>query len=169
MITLGLPMSLELNPATLLKLWRKLYLVPGGRTLFSRALGVAVPYTGSIKPLIRSLEPGYAKVSMRDQRSVRNHLKSVHAVALMNLAEVTSGLALLVATPKNYHGIITGFEMKYLKKGRGTLTAECHCEIPKFEGKIEHDVDVTIFNEKREVVARGIAHWLLSPKGRLKA
>ena len=134
-----------------------------GRALFSRILGVTIPYTGSIHPLVLELEPGYAKVQMRDRRAVRNHLRSIHAIALMNLGEVTTGLAMTLAMPDGARGIVTGLSMEYLKKARGTLTAECRT--PAFDGSVsaQHDFHADIRDESGDVVARATARWLVGP------
>jgi len=76
----------------LLRLWRRLSPLPAGPWLFSKLFGFAVPYSGSVRPRIRVLEAGHAVVEIPGRRSNRNHLGSVHAIALVNLAEITSGL-----------------------------------------------------------------------------
>jgi acyl-coenzyme A thioesterase PaaI-like protein len=143
--------------------WERFRALPYGRALFSRMLGVTIPYTGSIHPYVLELEPGYAKVQMRDRRAVRNHLRSVHAIALMNLGEVTTGLAMTLAMPEGARGIVTGLSMEYLKKARGLLTAECRT--PAFDATVsaQHEFHADIRDESGDVVARATARWLVGP------
>jgi acyl-coenzyme A thioesterase PaaI-like protein len=126
-------------------------------------LGFMIPYTGSIHPRVLELRPGYARVQMRDRRAVRNHLRSIHAIALMNLGEVTTGLAMTLAMPDDARGIVTGLSMEYVKKARGLLTAECTA--PAFDATVsaQHDFRADIVDESGDVVARATAHWLVGP------
>jgi acyl-coenzyme A thioesterase PaaI-like protein len=126
-------------------------------------LGLMIPYTASIRPLVLELRPGYAKVQMRERRAVRNHLHSVHAIALMNLGEVTTGLAMTLAMPDGARGIVTGLSMEYVKKARGLLTAECTA--PPFDATVsaQHDFHADIVDAKGDLVARATAHWLVGP------
>jgi len=146
--------------------WERLAPLPGGKWLFSRLLWRLVPYTGSVRPHVLELRPGYAKVRMADRRAVRNHLRSIHAVALANLAEVTSGLAVTLGLPASARGIPTTLSITYLKKARGMLTAEARCEIPDASREADHDFESVITNATGEVVARATVRWHIGPAAR---
>jgi acyl-coenzyme A thioesterase PaaI-like protein len=138
--------------------------MPGGKRLFSLLLGRLVPYTGALGSRVEHLEPGHARVTLRERRGVRNHLGSIHAVALANLAEVTSGLAMLTALPDNARGIVVHLGIEYLKKARGTITAECRCEAPS--GAEETVVLTSVLTDRDgAVVARADVRWLIRPLG----
>ena len=110
------------------------------------------------------LEPGHCVVRLGDRRKLRNHLKSVHAMALANLGEMATGLALLNGLPDYTRGILAGFNVEYLKKARGRLVAECRCEVPDNNAEREVEVLCEIRNTDNEVVTVARAQWLIGPE-----
>lgn len=144
--------------------WRRLASLPGGKRLFSLVLGRYVPYTGSIGAVIHRLEPGLCVASLRDRRCVRNHLGSIHAMALANLGEMVTGLALMNSLPDGARGILTGFAVDYLKKARGELTAECRCEIPADNCEHAYQLTGNIRDAEGDIVSIAQARWLVGPE-----
>ena len=145
--------------------WDRLHKIPGGKRVFSLLVGRAAPYTGSIGARIEELELGYAKVTLRDRPSVRNHLRCVHAIALANLAEVTGNVAVFYSLPDDMRFIVAGLSIEYLKKARGTLTAESRPPaIPSSGEKKEIEVGVEIRDAKGDLCARTTLRTLIGPK-----
>lgn len=144
--------------------WTLLGNVPGGKVIFSRLIGRAAPYTGSIGAKIVALRPGWAQVELADRKAIRNHLSSIHAVALANLAELTGNIAFAYSLPDDARFIVSGMSIDYLKKARGTLTATSECPIPPSATRREYEVPVTIRDADGDEVARAVLRSLVGPK-----
>jgi acyl-coenzyme A thioesterase PaaI-like protein len=155
--------SMESPTVRLQALWRRLSPIPGGRWLFSRILGRIARYTGSMGAVVDAFEPGRVRIRLRDRPAVRNHLRSIHAVALSNLGELATGLAILSACPPTTRGILVALETAYLKKARGTLVATAEVAPLEVSDPREEWVEADIRDEAGDVVATVRARWRLGP------
>jgi acyl-coenzyme A thioesterase PaaI-like protein len=149
--------------ARLIATWRRLAPLPGGRWLFSRIVGWTVPYSATIGSRVVELEPGRAVLTLRDRRGVRNHLRSVHAIAIANLGELSSGLAAAAAMPNGVRGIAVRISIEYRKKARGTLTARGSASFPPVQGPTRAEATASIEDASGEVVANVSVEWALEP------
>jgi len=148
---------------TLLAQWRRLSSLPAGGWLFSQLLAWRVPYSGSVSPRVLQLEPGFARVRITERRALRQHLGSVHAIALMNVAELASGLAMQGALPPGVRGIVTRIDIAYFKKGRGVLVAESRCAVAHDVAEGEYDFVSDVADAAGDLVARATVTWKLGP------
>lgn len=144
--------------------WDLLHNVPGGKLIFSRLLGRMAPYTGSIGATVTVLRLGHCEAVMPDSRAVRNHLQSVHAIALVNLAELAGNVALAYALPDDGRFIVAGLDIRYLKKARGAITAIGETPLISSSAKCEYELPVTLRNEAGEIVATATLHTMVGPK-----
>ena len=134
-----------------------------GRWLFSRGVARFAPYTGTIGARIEELEPGRSVVTMRDRKAVRNHLNSVHAVALTNLVELCGSLSIIASLPPDTRMIPIRLETDFVKKGRGLMIAEANCVIPRSNEKVELPATVVIRDQGGEEIARGRVTVVVGP------
>ena len=149
----------------LLRTWNRLSGMPGGRALFARILGRTVPYSGSIKPDVLELAPGRALVAITERRALRNHFRSVHAIALANLGELASGLAMTLALPPGVRGIPVRIEVDYMKKARGRIVAEGRGVVPAtISADTDAEATAVLRDDANDVVARVVVRWRLSPE-----
>lgn len=144
--------------------WDRLAKLPGGRRVFSRMVGTAAPYTGTIDAQVVELRKGYSRVLLNDRRKVRNHLRCVHAIALANLAELCGNVGVAYSLPDDARFIVAGLSMEYLKKARGTITAECCCPTPETSERQEYEVVVEMKDANGELVCRCTMKTLVGPK-----
>ena len=153
-----------MRPERMLSAWRRLGGNPLGRGLFNLFIRIAVPYSGSTSPRVQEISPGRARVHLRDRRRVRNHLKSIHAIALANILELTSGLAMMAALSPDVRGIVASLEVHYHKKARGLIEVTSECQPPS---SLTENAEFLATAEARDasgdVVSSISVTWILGP------
>lgn len=147
--------------------WDRLKGIPGGKLVFSRLVGAAAPYTGTIAPRVIELRYGHAEACIEDRRLVRNHLRSIHAVALANLAEMTASLVMAYSMGDDARFIIKGLDIEFEAKARGTIRAVAQTVVPEVgDHNVPVNVDVWLYDEKQVQVSRATVRALVGPKPR---
>jgi acyl-coenzyme A thioesterase PaaI-like protein len=152
--------------ASVLHLYNRITRKPFGHWLFSRLICFKAPYFGSIKPRMTVLEPNRAEATIAHRRSVTNHLGTVHAIALCNLAEFTGGLMTDVSIPASMRWIPKGMSVEYLKKAVGAQRGVATPEFPPREAAegYELPVNVVVTDTQGETVFKARISMWVSPK-----
>jgi acyl-coenzyme A thioesterase PaaI-like protein len=141
------------------KYWHILENKPFGKAIFSYVVGYLIPYTGSIKPYIMQAKQGFAEVILHDKKSVRNHLNSIHAIALANLGEVTTGIALHFSLNNHARAILTELKVIFLKKARGVIYSRAQINMEEIKKFGEITIKATLSDHTREEIALVYATW----------
>lgn len=153
------------RPVSTLKLWQRFASAPGGKWAFSRLLCFKAPYFASIRPQFEVLKPHYCKVRIAKQRAVLNHLGTVHAIAMCNMAELAGGTMTEVSVPSTHRWIPKGMQVDYLKKATTDLVAVASPEGQSDWSEAgEYKVKVEVRNTSGEEVFRALITMWVSPK-----
>lgn len=139
---------------------------PAGHWIFSRLICLKAPYFATIAPRFVALQPGRCEVRIRDRRRVHNHIGTVHAIALCNLAELSAGVMTDVTIPAGMRWIPRGMSVEYLKKAVGTLHGVATPEAAaraSIDG-YEWPVVVQVIDAAGEVVFRARVMMWVSPR-----
>ena len=149
----------------MLALYDKLSRWPCGGWLFSRAVCWKAPYFATISPRFTVLENGRCEAVIADRRRVHNHIGTVHAIALCNLAELTAGVMTDASLPKGMRWIPKGMTVQYLKKAKGRMrgVATPTLALVASESGYELPVNVDVFDPAGEKVFNAEIRMWLSP------
>jgi acyl-coenzyme A thioesterase PaaI-like protein len=138
--------------------------MPAGAWLFSRAVCLKAPYFGSIAPRFVELRPGFCSVRISKRRAVQNHIGTVHAIAMCNMAELAGGTMTEATVPKTHRWIPKGMTVEYLKKAQTDLTASARFDpLPDFGAATEVPVVVDIRDASGDEVARATIMMWVTP------
>ncbi len=144
-----------------LAMWNRMEGKPFGKALFSRAICWKAPYFGTIRPTIEEFRPNYVRATMRKRRAVQNHIGTVHAIAVCNLAELAAGTMIEISIPASMRWLPKGMTVEYVKKSAGGVVATA--TLPEVAEGPGRDVPaaVEIRDDAGEVVCRAtITMWV---------
>ncbi len=155
------------------------YLPAGARsTILSKAFGKVVPYVGTTGVYYETVEPNKVVVSLNNNKSVQNHIGSIHAVAVTLLAETATGFILGLNLPADRVLLVKSYSVNFyrpLKKGQvaaiATLTDEQRLDIlntPKGEMIIPCVIDDRESNSERDPIVVDMT-WAWVSKSELEA
>jgi acyl-coenzyme A thioesterase PaaI-like protein len=149
-----------------LRLWRTLGGTPGGRWLYSRIICFKAPYFASISPRVTRLEPGACEAELRQRRGVQNHIGTIHAIALCNLAELCAGLVTDVSIPADMRWIPKDMTVRYLSKARGRIRARARpaTDLASAAEPYDATIAVSLVDDQDQPVAAADIHMWLTPR-----
>lgn len=148
-----------------LNIWKRLTSFPGGKWIFSRLLCFKAPYFGSIRPRFEELRPEYCVVRIAKRRAVQNHLGTVHAIAMCNMAELAGGTMTEVTIPATHRWIPKGMTVEYLRKATTDLVAVATPEsTPDWSVAGEYKVKVVVSDQQEKPVFQALITMWVSPK-----
>jgi acyl-coenzyme A thioesterase PaaI-like protein len=148
-----------------LESWNRMSKLPLGKKAWSRMVAARAPYFRSISPQMIELRPGHAEARLRKRWGVTNHLGTVHAIAMCNLAEFAGGLVAEVSTPSTHRWIPKGMTVEYLKKAGTDLRGVCDEPLPDFgdEG-FDWPLTVNVQDTAGQTVFRAVITMWISAK-----
>ena len=116
-------------------LYEKTHAIPiVGDRLFSFAFSQVAPYFWSIRPRFTVIEPNHAEVVIPKRRGVKNHIGTVHAIALCNGLEAAMGVLAEASIPKNKRWIPKGMEVSYTAKATTDITCIAETDPEQWTG-----------------------------------
>ena len=147
-----------------LSAWRRLEARPFGKAIFSRAVCFKAPYFSSISPRFLELAPGIARVAMKKRRAVQNHIGTVHAIAMCNLAEIAAGTVTEVSIPESMRWLPKGMTVEYLRKAETDV--EAVATLPAVTEGAARDVpaNVEVKDAAGQLVCRAVITMWVTPR-----
>ncbi|MDB3936370.1 DUF4442 domain-containing protein [Granulosicoccus sp.] len=145
--------------------WTKLSGKPCGKWMFSRFLSFKAPYFATISPRFIELRPGYCKIYVRKKRKILNHIGTVHAIAMCNMAELAGGTMTDVTVPPTHRWIPKEMNVKYIAKAETNLYAIAKLDqLPEFADSSEFPISVNVFDDSGKCVVEAVITMWISKK-----
>jgi acyl-coenzyme A thioesterase PaaI-like protein len=152
-------------------LYEKSHRIPlVGDRLFSFAFSQVAPYFWSIRPRFTVIEPNHAEVVIPKRRGVKNHIGTVHAIALCNGLEAAMGVLAEASIPSDKRWIPKGMEVSYTAKATTDITCIAETDPEQWTGgalpDLGGDVPVRVrgVREDGTVVIEGTIRLWVTPK-----
>jgi acyl-coenzyme A thioesterase PaaI-like protein len=138
-----------------------------GNPLFSFAVAPVAPDLWTLRPRVSVIRPNYAEVVIPKRRGVKNHIGTVHAIALCNGLEAAMGVLAEASIPSDKRWIPKGMEVSYTAKATTDITCIAETDPEQWTGD-DPNVPVRVRGVRKDgtVVIEGtIRLWVTRKKG----
>ncbi|MDQ6715802.1 MAG: DUF4442 domain-containing protein [Actinomycetota bacterium] len=148
-----------------LALYRRLTAYPLGGRVFSIAFAHQAPYFASVRPQFTQLGPNHVELTIRNRRRVRNHIGTVHAIALCNGLEAAMGALAEASIPSDRRWIPKGMDVAYTAKASTDMTCIAETDPQQWAGA-DPDVPVRVRAVRTDgvVAAEGVIRLWVTPR-----
>ncbi len=149
-----------------LSMWKRFSGVPiVGTRAFSFAFSQRAPYFGSIHPRFTEIRPNHAELVIPKRRGVKNHIGTVHAIALCNGLEAAMGALAEATIPSDKRWIPKGMEVSYTAKATSDITCTAETD-PSSGPRTTRDLPVRVKGVRDDgtVVIEGVIKLWVTPK-----
>lgn len=141
------------------------------KTALTRLFNTVVPYTGTSGVIVHKLTAEECIVEIKNKRKARNHIGSIHAVAMALIAETATGYPVAMSLSDKCVPVIKTLKMDYQKRIQGALTAHAkltaeQTKMIKEQEKGEVTVAVTLTDESGREPVQATMTWAWTPKRR---
>lgn len=131
------------------------------------AFGRSVPYVGSTGVRFLKMEPQEWVALVPNRRRARNHIRQVHAGAMIVAAETVAVMMTAMHLPNDRIPLVKRIDAQFVKRSEGDIHAVARLrevdiryirETPK--GELEIEVEVTDEEQKAPVLVRVTSAWV---------
>src|SRR4051794_19882257 len=148
-----------------LRVWNKTRTLPMGSRIYSVLFAQKAPYFATIRPRFLTVEPNHAELLIPDRRRVRNHIGTVHAIALCNGLEAAMGALAEATISPDKRWIPKGMEVAYTAKATSDITCIAETDPGQWTGD-DPDLPVRVRGVRDDgtVVIEGVIRLWVTPK-----
>jgi len=139
--------------------------------VLSWVIGRVVPFTGTARLSFEKMTKEEVMISIRNRRKVRNHIKQIHAAAMILLAETASGMVVGMNIPDDKIPLIKSMDTKFIKRSTGAMHAVANLNPEQIlqiqtQEKGETLVPVQVFDETgvEPIIIEAIWAWIPKKK-----
>lgn len=151
------------NKNNVLKLWENISKLPYGTKIFSKLVQYKAPYFKTMNVDIEELRPQYVRLRLKKRALVKNHIGTVHVIAICNLLEMAMGIAAEVSVPSTLRWIPKGMDVNYISKGDTDIIGVAEIEKEAWKPG-DLNIKVTAMNTSGVVVVEGVIKLWVSKK-----
>jgi len=115
--------------------------------VMSRAFGNAVPLVGTCGAEYLDVSPHKVVVRIKNRRAVRNHIKGVHACAMVLAAETATGFIVGINLPDDKIPLIKSMQVNFKQRAQGDIIATAtlnEAQIVRIQTDAKGDVTVPV-------------------------